>query len=78
MSPEFSPDGRWLAYSSNESGREEVYVTSFPGREQTLTVSRQGGSTRWSRDGKRLYYAPTPPRARAWMMAVSVRQEPEL
>ncbi len=55
--PEFSPDGRWLAYASDESGRTEVYVTSFPGREQTITVSRQGGrAPAWSRDGRRLFY----------------------
>jgi eukaryotic-like serine/threonine-protein kinase len=53
--PEFSPDGRWLAYTSNESGRDESYVTSFPGREKTLTVSRQGGTDpKWSRDERRL------------------------
>jgi Tol biopolymer transport system component len=43
MWPEFSPDGRWLAYGSNESGRFEVYVMSFAGRQRTLTVSHHGG-----------------------------------
>ena len=78
MVPEFSPDGRWLAYSSNESGRDEVYVTSFPGREKTLTVSRQGGiDPKWSPDGKRLFYTtPASPDGTPSMMAVTVRQDP--
>jgi len=56
-SPEFSPDGRWLAYVSNETGRWEAYVTSFPARERTLVVSRRGGAgPAWSRDGRTLFY----------------------
>jgi eukaryotic-like serine/threonine-protein kinase len=56
--PELSPDGRWLAYMSNESGRSEVYVRPFPkvgdGKWQ---VSRSGGSEpRWSRSGRELFY----------------------
>jgi serine/threonine-protein kinase len=56
--PEFSPDGRWMAYVSGESGPSpEVYVTSFPDRQQTLVVSRGGGmAPAWSRDGHRLFY----------------------
>jgi Tol biopolymer transport system component len=78
-SPEFSPDGRWLAYTCNESGRDEVYVTSFPGREQTMTVSRNGGQApAWSRDGSRLLYYSRPSEGRRSMMAVTVRQGPEL
>src|SRR5262249_54286429 len=42
--PAFSPDGRWLAYASRKSGQDEVHVTSFPGREKTLIVSRHGGT----------------------------------
>jgi serine/threonine-protein kinase len=77
--PEFSPDGRWLAYVSNESGRMEVYVTSFPDREKTLTVSRRGGQApAWSRDGSRLFYYSRPSDGRRSMMAVTVRQDPEL
>ena len=42
---------------SNETGRHEVYVTSFPDRRQTLAVSRDAGmSPAWSRDGRRLFY----------------------
>lgn len=50
--PQLSPDGRWLAYTSNESGRNEVYVTSFPGPGGKWQVSARGGSfSRWRRDG---------------------------
>ncbi len=53
----FSPDGRWLAYTSDESGRREVYVTSFPGREGKWRISSGGGAgPRWRRDGRELFY----------------------
>jgi serine/threonine-protein kinase len=56
--PAFSPDGRWLAYTTNESGRYEVYVRPFPdvnaGRWQ---VSRDGGSEpQWAHSGRELFY----------------------
>ncbi len=52
-----SPNGRWLAYASGESGRLEVYVTAFPGPGGRWQVSSSGGvSPRWSPDGKELYY----------------------
>jgi hypothetical protein len=55
--PQFSPDGRWLAYVSNESGRDEIYVESFPVRGRKWTVSSSGGAEpRWSRDGGELFY----------------------
>jgi len=55
--PEFSPDGRWLAYASNESGRNEVYVRSFPDGKRTLPISSEGGtSPLWSPDGRELFY----------------------
>jgi len=55
--PRFSPDGRYVAYTSNESGRNEVYVDSFPERGRRKTVSNNGGTrVRWSRDGKELFY----------------------
>jgi eukaryotic-like serine/threonine-protein kinase len=55
--PEFSPDGRRLAYVSDETGRGEVYVTSFPDRKRTLVVSGQGGrEPSWSHDGETLFY----------------------
>jgi eukaryotic-like serine/threonine-protein kinase len=53
-----SPDGRWLAYSSNESGQTEVYVVPFRGGQGKWQVSQSGGSgPLWSADGKGLYYA---------------------
>jgi serine/threonine-protein kinase len=52
-----SPDGHWLAYSSNESGRPEVYLRPFPGLMPRHTVSTGGGAIpTWSRDGGALYY----------------------
>ena len=54
---QFSPDGRWVAYQSNESGRFEVYVQPFPGPGGQWQVSKNGGAyPRWQRDGKELYY----------------------
>jgi serine/threonine protein kinase len=55
--PMFSPNGRWIAYVSNESGRDEVYLTAFPEPGGKTRVSSDGGvEPYWSRDGKNLYY----------------------
>jgi len=52
-----SPDGKWLAYSSNETGRFEVYVTSFPVPNGKWQISTNGGRPgRWAPDGKAIYY----------------------
>jgi Tol biopolymer transport system component len=52
-----SPDGKWLAYESNETGESKVYVAPFPGARGKWQVSAAGGqSPRWRRDGKELYY----------------------
>jgi Tol biopolymer transport system component len=55
-----SPDGRWMAYTSDESGAAEVYVQGFTGREASgpkIKVSINGGSNpRWRRDGRELFY----------------------
>jgi WD40 repeat protein len=52
-----SPNGKWLAYASDESGRVEVYVTAFPSPVRKWQVSSGGGnSPSWSADGKQLYY----------------------
>ncbi len=57
IEPRFSPDGRFLAYSSNESGVYHVYTRSFPDGEQRLQISLDGGSQPvWSRDGKAIFY----------------------
>jgi serine/threonine-protein kinase len=56
-----SRDGRWIAYSSNESGRQEVYVQPFPALDRRVPVSTGGGGEPiWSRDGRRLFFrSPT-------------------
>jgi len=57
LGPRFSPDGHWLAYSSNESGRREVYVQPFPGGGGKWQVSTQGGGdAEWRSDGKELFF----------------------
>ena len=68
--PRLSPDGRWLAYSSDETGRAEVYVTSFPGRQERWRVSSAGGvEPVWRADGKELFYIAADQK----LMAASVR-----
>jgi len=70
---EFSPDGRWLAYVSNESGIEEVYVAPYPGPGSKRLVSRGGGvAPAWCRTCGELYY-----QSATGMMAVSVTGGPE-
>jgi len=57
MYPEFSPDGRWVAYSSDESGRDEVYVRPFPGPGGKWQISHAGGTQPlWARTGNELFY----------------------
>jgi eukaryotic-like serine/threonine-protein kinase len=67
---QFSPDGRWLAYVSDESGNQQVYVQSFPALGGQRQISTEGGTQpRWRRDGKELFYL-APDRK---MMAVTVK-----
>jgi serine/threonine-protein kinase len=55
--PMFSPDGRWMAYVSDDTGQSEIYVTPFPGPgDRTLISSRGGTEPLWSRDGRELFY----------------------
>jgi eukaryotic-like serine/threonine-protein kinase len=56
--PAFSPDGRWLAYDSDESGRREVYLQSFPdlGRLRRQISTSGGAEARWTRGGRELVY----------------------
>jgi Tol biopolymer transport system component len=64
-----SPDGKWLAYWSNESKRNEIYVLSFPTPEGKFQISKDGGRIPvWSRDGRELYYISTDNK----MMAVKI------
>src|SRR5205085_9954066 len=54
---QFSPDGRWIVYSSDESGRSEIYVQQFPESTGKSIVSRGGGTTpAWGSDGRQIYY----------------------
>ena len=53
----FSPDGRWVAYQSNASGRYEIVVRPFPNKDPARTISRDGGRyPRWRGDGKELFF----------------------
>jgi dipeptidyl aminopeptidase/acylaminoacyl peptidase len=66
----FSPDGRWIAFESNESGQREIYVRPFPGPGSNTRVSRSGGAqARWRADGRELFYVALDGR----MMAVPVQ-----
>ncbi|GAC1515266.1 MAG: hypothetical protein NVS1B11_31920 [Terriglobales bacterium] len=67
---QFSPDRRWIAYASNETGNMEIYVSSFPDVNGKWQVSSAGGQEpRWRRDGKELFYVS----AEGKMMAVAVK-----
>ena len=71
--PKFSPNGRYVAYVSDDSGQQEVYVQPFPEGGRKVTVSNSGGEqVRWSRDGKELFYVEG-----VKLMAVSVSTEGE-
>ena len=73
--PHFSPDGQWLAYYSDESGRAEVYVQPFPGPGERVRVSTDGGSQpRWKKDGSELFYLSLDGK----LMAVGIRLGPSL
>lgn len=53
----FSPNGKWIAYTSDESGKEEIYVQTFPASGAKWQISKGGGSrAKWRRDGKELFY----------------------
>jgi serine/threonine-protein kinase len=68
----FSPDGRWLAYVSNESGRAEIYVQPYPGPGGKWQISTDGGTEPlWNRNGRELFY-----RSGNKMMAVQVTMQP--
>jgi Tol biopolymer transport system component len=67
---QLSPDAKWVAYQSNETGRFEVYLQPFPGPGSKSPVSRSGGAqVRWRRDGKELFYVGLDAR----LMAVPIR-----
>ena len=70
----FSPDGKWIAYNSDESGRPEAYVRSYPDNAGRVQISVNGGAKpAWSPDGSRIYFWE----GRKMMMA-TVAREPTL
>ncbi|MGI8783533.1 MAG: protein kinase domain-containing protein [Acidobacteriota bacterium] len=70
---QFSPDGRWIAYMSDETGKPEVYVQPFPASGGKWPVSSEGGAQpRWRRDGKELFYIASDGK----LMAVEVKSGP--
>jgi Tol biopolymer transport system component len=82
-----SPDGRWIAYQSNESGQVEVYVDAYPGPGPRFQVSTDGGASPiWRADGRELFYVRPTAGARPLqagevevsIMAVAVTTQPKL
>jgi Tol biopolymer transport system component len=70
--PKFSPDGKWLAYSSDESGRREIYVQPYPGPGGKWQISTDGGREPiWNPNGRELFY-----RNGDKMMAVDIATQP--
>ena len=68
--PTFAPDGKWLAYESNQSGRNEVYITPFPEGGAQYKVSTNGGDRPvWRHDGKEIFY-------REYLMLMAVELKP--
>jgi hypothetical protein len=77
--PALSPDGGWLAYTSDRSGRYEVYVQPYPGPGETVLVSDGGGAwPAWDRSGRELFYKPSmqPASGAMPLLAVAVRSSP--
>ena len=72
--PRLSPDGRWIAYTSNQSGENRIYVRPFPEGDRVIPVSpEQGSQAIWSRSGQELFYRS---RDRLWAVPVSGTSEP--
>ena len=73
----FSPDGRWVAYASSFSGRQEVYVKSFPLSDAIYRISTAGGHQPiWSPDGNQLFYATDEVGGTSQIISVDVQTEP--
>ena len=67
---QFSPDGKWIAFQSNESGRLEIYLQPFPGPGRRTRISSEGGvQARWRNDGNELFYLAPDDR----LMAVPIK-----
>jgi len=71
IDPQFSPDGKWIAYVTAESGSYEIYVQPFPEKGGRWQVSHKGGlNPLWSPDGRRLYYCSWPGVDEIWVVDV--------
>jgi serine/threonine-protein kinase len=76
--PSISPDGRWVAYASNRSGRQEVYVMSLNGGDLQVQVSLDGGSEPvWARTGREIFYRRQVSPTEAELVSAAVEAEPE-
>jgi serine/threonine-protein kinase len=77
--PAFSPNGAFMAYGSNESGRMEVYVRPFPGPGPKRQISTNGGTLpQWSRDGREIFYWEAPQAARLMSVPFEGGNEPSI
>jgi len=75
--PQFSPDGEWFVYSSNERGEEEVFVERYRGAAERYPISTNGGTApAWAPSGRELFYVTAAPEGRIRMMAVDVTLSP--
>ena len=75
LNPSLSPDGRWLAYTSDESGQPEVYIRPFPGPGGQRLISTNGGiNPLWAHNGRELFYLDATPRS---LIVATVRTEPD-
>jgi serine/threonine protein kinase len=71
---QFSPDGKWIAYASNELGRFEIYVQPFPGPGGKFQISSSGGAQpRWNKNGKEIFFVSLDSK----LMAVPVKLSPD-
>jgi hypothetical protein len=78
IQPAFSPDGKWLAYTSNPFGRVEVFVRPFPGPGSPFQITNWGGmDARWSRDQRELFFSrwAPPPLGQKALRAVQITTE---
>ena len=76
FSPAFSPDGKWVAYQSDDSGRDEIYVRPFPGPGPQIQISRDGGTTpKWK--GHEIFYVQAGDSGKL-IMAATIASQPEL
>jgi serine/threonine protein kinase len=73
---QLSPDGKWLAYYSNESGKDEVYIRPFPAGSQVWKVSVDAGrEPRWRSDGKEMYFSSAGLTGRTTLMAATIEAD---